>query len=329
MPKTGLVLDDLFQGHLTGQGHPERPERLRRITDVLVTRGLVERCARIEPTRLAPSFVKRTHTDQYVQRLMEACEYGEPFIDTPDSGICTESYDLALLACGSVLSSVDAVMSGEVANAFCAVRPPGHHAERDRSMGFCMFANVAIAVDHLREKHGVGRVLILDWDVHHGNGTQHILEEDPDAMFISIHGHPYAVYPGTGFSEETGLGAGVGATLNVPMPPGSGDAEYREAFDRHIRDVLESFDAEFLLVSAGFDAHRLDPLAPINLEAESFDWMTRLILDTADTHCKGRLVSVLEGGYHLDALGECVAAHVTLLAARAESNGSAGAAEPA
>ncbi len=314
---TGLVMDDVFQQHKTGPGHPERPERLARIQEVLTSRGLVDRCMALETRGADPAFVRRTHTDAYMERLVRACESGEPFIDTPDSMICRESYEIALLSTGSLLGSVDAVMEGRVSNAFCAVRPPGHHAERDRSMGFCMFANVAIAVDWLREKHGVGRVLILDWDVHHGNGTQHILEEDPEAMFISIHGHPEFVYPGTGFAEERGKGHGVGATLNVPMAPGSGDTAYRAAFDEHVRRVLDEFKAEFVLVSAGFDAHRLDPLAPLNLATESFGWMTELMLDAAGEHCNGRMVSVLEGGYDLGALGDSVALHVELLLSRA------------
>ncbi len=309
-------MDDVFQGHLTGAGHPERPERLRRIGEVLTERGIAEQCQRVSLRRMDPAVVTHTHTDEYLKRLRGACERGEPYIDTPDSGICPESYELALLAAGSVVEAVDRVMAGEVGNAFCAVRPPGHHAERDRSMGFCLLGNVALAVVHLRQRHGVGRVLILDWDVHHGNGTQHILEEDPEAMFISIHGHPHHVYPGTGFAEERGVGAGVGATLNVPMMPASGDAEYRRAFDRDIRGVLDSFEAEFVLVSAGFDAHRLDPLAPLNLETETYEWMTHLIVDAADQHCGGRLVSVLEGGYHLDALAESVSKHVSVLMER-------------
>ena len=313
MCATGLVLDDVFKKHLTGAGHPERPDRLRRITEVLSARGLAERCQPIAPQPIEVETLERTHSGVYLQRLRGACDRGEPYIDTPDSGICPASYEIALLAAGAVLAAVDQVMSGTVRNAFCAVRPPGHHAERDRSMGFCMFGNVALAVDHLRLRHGVQRVLILDWDVHHGNGTQHLLEEDPDAMYISIHGHPRYVYPGTGFAEERGIGPGEGATLNVPMMPHSGDREYRQAFDRYITPVLESFEADFVLVSAGFDAHRLDPLAPLNLETESFAWMSELIVQTADAHCDGRLVSVLEGGYHLDALADSVATHLGVL----------------
>jgi acetoin utilization deacetylase AcuC-like enzyme len=321
MGQTGLVLDGVFQGHRAGFGHPERPERIQRIIEVFSERRISEQCRRIEPLAAEVEAIARLHSPDYAARVREACAAGDLFIDTPDSGICRESYDIALLAAGSVLTAVDQVMGGSVSNAFCAVRPPGHHAERGESMGFCLFGNVALAVQHLRERHGVRKVLILDFDVHHGNGTQHLLEEDPDAMFISIHGDPRVVYPGTGFAEERGVGAGLGATLNVPMPAHSGDRHYREAFDKSIRGVLDSFAAEFVLVSAGFDAHRLDPLAPIELETESFGWMTEMILDAADTHCGRRLVSVLEGGYHLDALAESAALHVSLLMERAARPG--------
>ncbi len=316
MATTGLVMDELFQQHVTGPGHPECPQRLAQIQEVLTSRGLADRCERIEPKPIDPDSVLRTHTGEYVERLAGACASGESFIDTPDSAICRASHEIASLAAGSVLEAVDAVMAKRVRNAFCAIRPPGHHAERDRSMGFCLFANVAIAVDWLRERHGIGRVLILDWDVHHGNGTQHVLEADPEAMFISIHGHPDHLYPGTGFAEERGIGHGEGLTLNVPMMPGVGDDAYRDAFDRNIRRVLDGFKAEFILISAGFDAHRQDPLAPINLETDSFGWMTELLLDAADGHCDGRVVSVLEGGYDLDSLAESVALHVDLLLSR-------------
>jgi acetoin utilization deacetylase AcuC-like enzyme len=323
MAQTGLVLDEVFQRHESGPGYPERSDRLRAIRAGLTEAGLIDRCRRLDVKSIDPAFLTRAHSQSYIDRLIKACETHAPYIDTPDSGICPESYDVALKAAGSVLEAVDRVMAGDIKNAFCAIRPPGHHTERDMSLGFCLLSNVVLAVHHLRERHGVQRVLILDWDVHHGNGTQHLLEEDPDAMFISIHGHPHYVYPGTGFHEERGKGAGVGATVNVPMMPMAGDREYRHAFDTYIRRPLEEFEAEFVLVSAGFDAHRLDPLAPLNLETESFDWMTRLILDTADEHCNGRLVSVLEGGYHLDALADSTVTHVSLLMERAaESQGA-------
>jgi acetoin utilization deacetylase AcuC-like enzyme len=201
------------------------------------------------------------------------------------------------------VQACDAVVRGAWRNAFCAVRPPGHHAERDRAMGFCLFNNIAIAARYLQSEHGIGKVAIVDWDVHHGNGTQHIFEEDPSVLYISLHQHP--LYPGTGLAGERGRGAGEGFTLNLPLPAGSGDREYREAFDR-VLNRLNEFVPEFILVSAGFDAHRDDPLAGMNLGAESYGWMTRDLLDAAGEHCEGRLVAVLEGGYNLAALAASV-----------------------
>ncbi len=310
---TGLVYDGAFQKHIAGPGNPERPDRLAAIVSALDESGLIDRCVRIPARPIDPQVASRVHGAAYLERLQRACAAGESMVDCTDCGICPETWDVALLAAGSVLQAVDAVMEGRVSNAFCAIRPPGHHAERDFAMGFCFLSNVVLAVDHLRHRHGIGRILIFDWDVHHGNGTQHLLEQDPQAMFISIHGHPHYVYPGTGFAEERGTGPGLGATLNVPMMPMSGDKEYRVAFDRHVRNVLESFPAEFVLISCGFDAHRRDPLAPLNLETESFEWMTSLLMETANHHCNGRLVSVLEGGYDLQALADCTRTHVSTL----------------
>ena len=210
-------------------------------------------------------------------------------------------------------------MAGQINNAFCAVRPPGHHAERDCSMGFCMFNNIALAADRLLTRHGLERVLIVDFDVHHGNATQHTFEAEPRVMFISIHGHPNWVYPGTGYTTERGLGEGEGFTLNVPLMPNSTGADYRQAFQDKIMPAGERYKPQFVLVSAGFDAHRLDPLAPLSLETEDFSWMTRWILDLAYRHCQGRLVSVLEGGYHLSALAACTVGHVQLLRDHAPS----------
>jgi acetoin utilization deacetylase AcuC-like enzyme len=218
------------------------------------------------------------------------------------------------LAAGGVVNAADAVARGEAGRAFCAVRPPGHHAERSNAMGFCFFNNVAIAAEYLRHQHGIERIAILDWDVHHGNGTQHYFEADPNVFFCSIHQHPDTLYPGTGYAEERGTGAGMGATLNVPMAPGSGDEEYRRAFETTILPALDRFRPEFLLISAGFDAHRADPLGHIKLSTEMFGWMTLHAMELARRHCGGRIVSVLEGGYDLTALADSVQAHLEVLA---------------
>ena len=270
-------------------------------------------CTRIEVSPIDMALVGLIHSECYTERLKRACADGLPYIDAPDSGICRESYEVARLAAGTVINAVDAVMAGRIDNAFCAIRPPGHHAERDVSMGFCLFNNNAIAARYLLDDHAVQRLLILDWDVHHGNGTQHAFEADPRVLFVSLHGHPGIVYPGSGYEEERGKGPGQGFTINIPMLPPGGDNEYRRAFDESILPVVEKFDPQFVLISAGFDAHRLDPLAPLELETESFGWMTDEMVRVAGDHCQGRLVSILEGGYHLDALGDSVALHLTRL----------------
>lgn len=315
MTRTGLVLDERFQRHQAGRGHPERPERLIAIQSALDSAGLVARCKPVAVTPVDMSHVRAIHEDDYLGRLQRACADGSTYIDVMDSGICPASFEVARLAAGSVLNAVDEVMAGRLDNAFCAVRPPGHHAERDGSMGFCLFNNVAIAAQYLLDHHGLSRVLILDWDVHHGNGTQHTFEADPRVLFISVHGHPGILYPGTGYVHERGIGPGTGFTINCPMLPPSGDAEYRTVFADPILPAIEKFKPEFVLISAGFDAHRLDPLAPLELPTDTFGWMTDTMLSVARRHCTGKLVSLLEGGYHLGALGECVALHVERLLA--------------
>ena len=313
MAKTGLVQDERFGEHKTGSGHPERPERLARIASVLRDRGLADACTSVDVSAVDMALVQRIHQDEYLDRLRHACAENLPFIDAVDSAICSKTYDIAQLATGAVINTIDEIMAGRLQNAFCAVRPPGHHTERDRSMGFCMFNNIAVAAQHLIDDHALQRVLILDWDVHHGNGTQHTFEEDPRVLFISLHGHPNYVYPGTGFENEKGSGPGEGYTINLPMMPGTSDDAYHRAFDDPILPAIDRFDPQFVLVSAGFDAHRADPLAPLELETECYGWMTDRLTDLAKKHCQGRIVSLLEGGYDLDALGECVALHVTRL----------------
>ena len=313
MATTGLAQDNRFQEHLTGAGHPERPERLAHIAATLKERGLADACATVDASQVDMDLVQRIHDKRYLERLRETCQSGLPYIDVPDSAICPASYKTARLAAGAVISAVDEVMAGRLDNTFCAVRPPGHHAERHLSMGFCLFNNIAVAARHLIDNHGLSRILILDWDVHHGNGTQHAFEEDPRVLFISLHGHPAYVYPGTGYTHERGRGPGEGLTINLPMQPHSDDPMYRRAFDETVLPAIDSYAPQFVLISAGFDAHRLDPLAPLDLETESFGWMTDELVDMARQHCDGRLVSVLEGGYDLGALGDSVALHVARL----------------
>ncbi len=313
MPTTGLVYDDRFLEHETGAGHPERPQRLAAIRRYLERTGLWSLPTRIEPFAADNELLLTNHTREYIDRLAAACIAGRSHIDCVDSAICPRSCEVARWAVGGVIRAVDEVMTGTLKNAFCAVRPPGHHAEADRSMGFCLFNNIALAARRLIAQHGLGRVLILDWDVHHGNGTQHSFDADPRVFYCSFHQHPATLYPGTGYADERGIGEGVGTTLNIPFLPGAGDREYREAFETLFLPAARAFDPQFVLISAGFDAHRDDPLAQINLETLSFEWLSREMTAFAKATCGGRLVSILEGGYDLDALGDCASIHLRAL----------------
>ena len=315
MPRmaTGLITDHRFLEHRTTPGHPERPDRLRAVEAALRESGLLDRCRRLDARPAERALLERLHTPAYIDRCFAACAAGEPYIDSPDSAISPESADVALLAAGSAVAAVDAVTAGEVRNAFVAARPPGHHAERDRSMGFCLFNSVALAAEHALHRHGLKRVAIVDWDVHHGNGTQHLFESRSDVLFISLHEDPRVQYPGTGFAHEDGLGDGKGFTLNLPFRPGTGDQAYELAFHREVVPALEHFEPELVLVSAGFDAAAPDPLGHLELTPTCFAWMTRQLLHVAEEHAGGRLVSLLEGGYDLRSLGECVVAHVGAL----------------
>ncbi|MCB9865185.1 MAG: histone deacetylase [Phycisphaerales bacterium] len=314
---TGLIWDERYLAHDTGAGHPERADRLTAIREALSAAGVIERCQPLAPREATDAEILAVHSHEYLDRLRTTCASGAPRIDCVDSAICPQSYEVARFSAGGALAAVDAVMAGTVPNAFCAVRPPGHHCERDVSMGFCLLANVAIAARHLRDRYKIERVAIIDWDVHHGNGTQHLFEEDPSVYFCSLHGHPSYVYPGTGFPNERGTGAGKETTLNIPFYPGATDSDYRRAFDESVLPAMDQYKPQFVLISAGFDAHQRDPLAPIDLETASYGWMTQAVADIARRHAGGRLVSVLEGGYDLQALGESVALHVKELLAAA------------
>ena len=310
MSKSGLVLDDRYRLHDTGPGHPERADRLVAIEQRLERDGLVKQTQRVKVQEADLASIELIHDRSYIDHVRAECERGVRYVDSPDSAVCTTSYDIALLAAGGLLGLVDAVATGKCANGFAAVRPPGHHAERNKSMGFCLFNNIAIAARHLQRKHKLGKILILDWDVHHGNGTQHSFEEDPTVFYCSLHQHPSTCYPGTGWPQEVGKGAGKGTILNLPMAPGLGNDAYREAFEKQFLPAARRFKPDFVLVSAGFDAHARDPLASMNVTAEGFNDMLTATLALADEQCAGKLVSVLEGGYDLKALAECVADHV-------------------
>lgn len=308
---TAYVHDSVFLTHDTGAGHPERSARLVAAQELISQQDWYQGLRQVAAVPVDRRWIETVHRTGYAERIQQDCAGGSPWIDTPDVAVSTESSDVAMKATGSLLALTDEVMSGSADNGFALVRPPGHHAEQDTAMGFCLYNSVAIAARYLQQHHGVERVLILDWDVHHGNGTQHAFDRDPGVMFISLHQYPH--YPGTGARSETGIGAGEGTTVNCPMSPGSGDDHYRQAFEDVVLPGARAFAPDFVLVSAGFDAHQADPLASINLTTDSYGWMTRAVMELADECCEGRLVSVLEGGYDLQALAESVTEHVRVL----------------
>ncbi len=289
--------------HDTGQGHPERPDRIRAVMEALAA-DRFDALDRREAPEADLADLDRVHPAGYVERLLAAVpEDGLVRID-PDTVMSPESGEAALRASGAIIAAIDAVAAGAADNAFCAVRPPGHHAEPGRSMGFCLFNNIAVGALHARAAHGLEKIAVVDFDVHHGNGTQAVFESDPGLLFASTHEYP--LYPGTGAASETG----VGNVFNVPLASGSGSAEFRAGVEGHILPALREFRPDLILVSAGFDGHARDPLASLRLVEDDYAWITRELCALAGELCGGRLVATLEGGYDLDALAASVSAHV-------------------
>ncbi len=313
MNRTGFLHDLRYLLHDTGPYHPEVPERLEMIYKGIEEAGLLPHLTRINAQRTDIKWVERVHTQDYIRRFEEVCLSGHRSLDHEDNQMCTETYETALLAVGGVLETVRLVMEGEIDNAFCAVRPPGHHAEKDQAMGFCYFNNVAIAARYIQSQWDIERVAIVDIDVHHGNGTQHIFEHDDSVFYYSIHQHPSFAYPGTGREFEQGQGSGYGYTKNSPVLPGQGDSEFRNLVLQDLSPVFETFKPEVLLVSVGFDAHVDDDMSDINLTTDGYAWAATTLMELAGQYCKGRLISVLEGGYCLDRLPELAAGHVKTL----------------
>ena len=313
MGKTGLVYHPAYLEHDMGSGHPESPGRLRAIMQKLEESGTAAHLIRIEPRRAEDEWITQVHTPNYVASLSrQAPTNGRISLD-PDTSMSPGTLQAAYLAAGGALAAVDAIMAQHVDHVFCAVRPPGHHAEAGRAMGFCFFNNVAIAARYIQKKYGLTRVLIIDWDVHHGNGTQHSFENDPSVLFFSTHQYPH--YPGTGRETERGKGTGEGFTINVPMEAGEGDDEYRTVFQKVLVSAADDFKPEFVIISAGFDAHKDDPLASMGLTESGYAELTEIVVGIAKRHANGRILSSLEGGYNLTALAASVEAHIkTLLA---------------
>ncbi len=308
---TGFVYGDVYLRHITGPGHPERPERLTAIVEQLRTTGLQDRLVRIEPRSAERRWLLAVHTTRHIAALEQASSQQVRFAGSPDTPICEASFAVATEAAGGVLAAIDAVVAGAVRNAFCAVRPPGHHATTNKAMGFCLLNNVAIAARYIQRQKKLPKVLIVDWDVHHGNGTQDIFYEDPCVFYFSVHQYPF--YPGTGGADQQGAGEGKGFTLNVPLPAGSGDRDFEQAFAEKLVPAARQFKPDFVLISAGFDAHQNDPLGGMRVTADGYGKLTRIVKQIAEENCHGRLVSVLEGGYSLDGLAASVETHLRSL----------------
>jgi len=309
---TGIVLSPRYRDHDTGPGHPERPDRVTAVEARLAADGLLESLVRIEPRAATRADLLRCHEPEYLATVEADVAARADALSTGDTAISPGSLDTALLAAGGLLAAVDAVVAGRVTNAFAVVRPPGHHATPTRGMGFCLFNNVAVAARHAQRAHGLSRVLIADWDVHHGNGTQDIFYADDTVFFFDTHQHP--LYPGTGAATDTGTGRGLGFTRNCPFPAGAGRTDIVGAFTDMLVPAADAFRPDLVLVSAGFDSRIGDPLGGFRLGDDDFAELTAIVRGIAERHCGGRLVSTLEGGYALDGLASAAAAHVRALA---------------
>ena len=310
---TGLVCDPAYRLHSTGDFHPEQPARMDAVLQGLHLAGLLNRCQLIAPRPATDAELLRVHSPAYLAQVQADVAAGRHELSSGDTAIGPESERIARLAAGGVLAAVEAVLAGQVANAFAVVRPPGHHASAERGMGFCIYNNVAVAARHLQVAHGLARVLILDWDVHHGNGTQDIFAADPSVLFCSSHQAP--LYPGTGAASDRGVGDGEGFTVNIPLPAGTTGPELLAAWREQILPAADAFAPQFVLISAGFDSRREDPLGGFRLDDADFAALTRLAMELAERHAGGRLVSALEGGYDLPGLAAASAAHMGALTA--------------
>lgn len=309
---TAIVHHPIYEKHDTGIGHPEAPRRYRAVMGALQDDAeLWSSLREITPAKAAQGIVQAAHTPQHFKRVEGAFASGMDRLDA-DTVISMRSFDAALVAAGGAIAAVDAVMQGEVRNAFVAARPPGHHATGERAMGFCLFNNIAVAARYAQNKYKeVERAVIVDWDVHHGNGTQGIFYSDPSVFFFSMHQYPW--YPGTGSRGETGQGKGLGTTLNVPVKAFTKAADQVHAFEAAIEEIASKIKPDIIFISAGFDAHLTDPLGQLQIEDPDFAAMTRVMMQWADDACGGRIVSCLEGGYNLETLGETVKNHVRVL----------------
>lgn len=308
---TGLVLSPDYLAHDPGPGHPESPARLQALLQGLERAGLLQRCLPITPYPASDTALRRCHSQRYLDSVQRDIAYGNAWLSTGDTALCDHSEAVARLAAGGAMAAVDAVLAGTVRNAFAPVRPPGHHAEPSRGMGFCIYNNLAVAARHAQAEHDIRRVLIVDWDVHHGNGTTAIFRSDPGVLVFNTHQWP--LYPGTGRASDRGEGEGTGFTVNCPLPAGSGGTAVLEALRTQLLPAAEAFRPELVLISAGFDGRIGDPLADFRLSDDDYSALTHAVMAIADRHCHGRVVSCLEGGYDLAGLASAATAHVGAL----------------
>ena len=305
--RTAILRDDIYLQHITGDYHPESHHRLEVVYRMLEDEDMQDTFRVLSPRPATREELQLNHSSNYIDQV--ASTAGRSFCSLdPDTTTSPKSWEAARMAAGGVLVAVDRVMEGEIENAFALVRPPGHHAESNKGMGFCIFNNIAIAAHYARQKHLLERILIIDWDLHHGNGTQNAFYEDPQVLYFSTHQYPY--YPGSGSVDEDGQGKGKGFTVNVPLPGGQGDQDFEAIFKEILKPIATQFKPQLILVSAGYDIYSQDPLGAMDVTPEGFATLTSLIMDMARSSCQGRVVITLEGGYHLDGLRDSVKATI-------------------
>lgn len=316
MMKLAYITDDQFIKHRTGLGHPECPERVIVIKNRLQKEGLLQPENTFSSKKAAVEDIARCHTMDYINLVKEETEtldaHSLTFLSTGDAVICHDSYEIAMLSSGACLLAVDLVMKEKAKRTFCNIRPPGHHACKSRGMGFCIFNNIAIAARYAQDTYQINKILIVDWDVHHGNGTQDIFYDDPSIFYLST--HQSNIYPGTGFPEEVGSGSDIPHIINIPIDPwDSPRKNILEAFEVLLKEKMVQFQPELILISCGFDAHKDDPIGGLDLETNDFSLLTKSVINVAEKYCRGKIISFLEGGYHLERLPECALAHVMSL----------------
>lgn len=304
---TVIIYDDIYLKHDTGSNHPENATRIINTIEHLRSTNFWQKLDIKKPRAATEEEVSAVHSTSQIEQVAEIARSGGGYLD-PDTYVSPDSYEAALKAAGAPLTAIDLIMDKKADNAFCLIRPPGHHATPEKGMGFCLFNNVAIAAKYIQSRYSLDRIVIIDWDVHHGNGTQDAFYDDPSVMYFSMHRYPF--YPGTGAEEETGKDSGSGFTINIPLSYNTEPQEYLKLFKDILEKRIKPFEPQFILISSGFDAYRLDPISGLSLETSDYNKLTKLTQNIAKDCCDGRIVSCLEGGYHLLDLPKCIEEHL-------------------